>query len=249
MLNIAPEIQDDLQLWLAFRLFALRAGPSHLNLQRPLGAEHRQDQSQRIFVETTGAETTIRVSAFDTKDWDTWQGLMQEIGTAPPEKLVFDLRECRGGDFMAAVPLAQLFAGPIALGYLMGRDGFSRHGRPQAALEIGADRELWLDTPQALIDLHGERGTARLWGRAVGHSFDGEVLVLTSAATSSAAEAFCAVIKSHKRGRIVGEKTAGSLLSSDLRTLADDWVLRVPTALYIAPDLAPVEGHGIEPDR
>jgi len=46
---------------------------------------------------------------------------------------------------------------------------------------------------------------------------------------------------------VVGEPTAGAMLSSETFELSDGWHLVVPVADYIAADGVRLEGRGVEP--
>nr|PZN90078.1 MAG: hypothetical protein DIU52_09795 [bacterium] len=49
------------------------------------------------------------------------------------------------------------------------------------------------------------------------------------------------------RATLVGERTAGAMLSSEEIPLGDGWTLLLPTADFYTPDGKRIEGRGVEP--
>jgi C-terminal processing protease CtpA/Prc len=55
-------------------------------------------------------------------------------------------------------------------------------------------------------------------------------------------------MKSHKLATIVGEKTAGAMLSATPFTLTDNYTLILPIADYYTADKLRLDQVGVEPD-
>ncbi len=80
------------------------------------------------------------------------------------------------------------------------------------------------------------------------NQFKGEVIVLTSARTFSAAEDFVVAFKSMKRGLVIGEATAGSTGQPLSFDLPGGGSARVCTKEDVFPDGSKFVGIGIQPD-
>ena len=78
--------------------------------------------------------------------------------------------------------------------------------------------------------------------------FAGQVWLLTSRKTASAAEMAVAALQQAARVTVIGEQTAGEMLSQTMFDLAGDLQLSLPIATYIANQYGPIEGHGLVPD-
>lgn len=80
-------------------------------------------------------------------------------------------------------------------------------------------------------------------------SYTGQVIVLTSARTFSAAEDFAAAFKTMKRGLIVGEATGGSSGQPMMITLPGNGSARICTKRDMLGDETEFVGVGIQPDK
>ncbi|MEP7220368.1 MAG: S41 family peptidase, partial [Bacteroidota bacterium] len=78
--------------------------------------------------------------------------------------------------------------------------------------------------------------------------FTGQLFVLTNSGTASAAEPLAALLQETGRGRLIGERTRGYMLSSETYDLADGWSLRIPTADYYTAAGRRLENAGVVPD-
>ena len=78
--------------------------------------------------------------------------------------------------------------------------------------------------------------------------FQGRVFVLTSKRTASAAELATDALKSSARAIIIGEKTAGEMLSQKIFDVPGGFQLSLPIADYYSAENGRIEGVGVKPD-
>ncbi|MCW5937722.1 MAG: PDZ domain-containing protein [Fimbriimonadaceae bacterium] len=78
--------------------------------------------------------------------------------------------------------------------------------------------------------------------------FSGQVVVLVNGATGSASEMFAAAMRDHLGAKVVGSKSAGAVLASYMRPLAQGFVLQYPVTDYVTVKGLRIEGIGIAPD-
>jgi len=78
--------------------------------------------------------------------------------------------------------------------------------------------------------------------------FTGNVYVLTSRHTGSAAEAFIYAIKVGNQAQLIGENTRGILAGPSPKTLANGWVAMVPNRVISGPSGEILESVGFAPD-
>lgn len=82
-----------------------------------------------------------------------------------------------------------------------------------------------------------------------GARYQGPVVVLVSRSTMSAAEIFAQVIHDHHRGFVVGEKTAGIVLTSVFWPLPNHGKLQLSVYDYHSSEGRRLEGNGVELDK
>ncbi len=84
----------------------------------------------------------------------------------------------------------------------------------------------------------------------LGHqSFHGRVVLLVDRHTASAAEMIVAFACENQLATIIGEKTAGRLLSATSVKVGNGFRLALPTGAYYTWNGAVLEGTPIEPDK
>ncbi|MCA0374528.1 MAG: S41 family peptidase [Gemmatimonadetes bacterium] len=162
--------------------------------------------------------------------------------------LILDLRQNDGGAF-AVVPLVgHLLASEIEGGVFLGQRWFRAHDRPPTAEERRAITpwtgwsltRFWSDVEQA--------GTLRIRFTPMAPRYAGPVLVLVSGATASAAELATDAMMTNGRVRVLGERTAGQMLSQRMFDLIPGVQLSLPIADYYSARMGRIEGVGITPD-
>jgi C-terminal processing protease CtpA/Prc len=79
--------------------------------------------------------------------------------------------------------------------------------------------------------------------------FHGRVVLLVDRHTASAAEMIVAFVRENKLGTIVGEPTAGRLLSATSVKVGEGYRLALPTGAYYTWNGSVLEGTPIEPDE
>ncbi|HVU24365.1 MAG TPA: S41 family peptidase [Opitutus sp.] len=78
--------------------------------------------------------------------------------------------------------------------------------------------------------------------------YRGRVVILTGAATASAAEIFAHVLQYHGRATVIGQKTAGAVIYARNYALPGGGSLQVPVMDFVGLDGKRLEGRGVTPD-
>lgn len=78
--------------------------------------------------------------------------------------------------------------------------------------------------------------------------YRGEVILLTSAASASAAEIFAHVLQHQRRATLVGQRTAGAVIYSRPYRLPGGGRIQIPVIDYVGLDGQRLEGRGVTPD-
>ena len=163
--------------------------------------------------------------------------------------LIIDLRGNEGGSFPSVVALTRSLSNePLDAGVFLTRKWFVEHGGYPDAGQRAAIPMLETLNLEAFSRQLQDTGAVRLV--LPDHDdpvFRGPVIILTDQETASAAEPFVYLMQ--QRGAVViGQHTAGAMLSAERIPVDDTFVLFVPVADYLAPDGKRLDRVGVMPD-
>lgn len=103
-------------------------------------------------------------------------------------------------------------------------------------------------TSGLITALEGRKVEPKRWQADRDTAYDGEIHVLTDAATASGAEVFAAAIGGNKRGKVVGVTTYGKAIVQKFINLPSGGGVQMTIARYTTPDLQAITDKGIKPD-
>lgn len=103
-------------------------------------------------------------------------------------------------------------------------------------------------TSGLITALEGRKVEPKRWQADRDTAYDGELHVLTDAATASGAEVFAAAIGGNKRGKVVGVTTYGKAIVQKFINLPSGGGVQMTIARYTTPDLQAITDKGIKPD-
>jgi len=196
-----------------------------------------QDDIAVLTVNTMMGQDTIEEidAAYDT------------IATHGARGLIIDLRENGGGAFAVKPLVEHVLAEPLEAGAFVSQPWNARMDRAPgfndvrsiAPWEGWSVRSFWEHVQTAEI--------TRIRFVPDAAQFDGPVYVLTSARTASAAEMAADALKASGRALLVGETTAGEMLSQTMYELPGNLHLALPIADYYSFASGRIEGAGVSP--
>jgi len=163
--------------------------------------------------------------------------------------LVIDLRGNEGGSFPSVLALARfLVREPVDAGVFLTRKWFVENGGYPDGAERAAIAALeTLDLAAFSRQLEQDGAVRLVMPAHAGPVFEGQVAILTDNDTGSAAEPFVYLMQ--LRGiPVIGERTAGAMLSAERMPIDETFVLFVPVADYMAPDGTRLDKRGVRPD-
>jgi C-terminal processing protease CtpA/Prc len=171
-----------------------------------------------------------------------------EIAARGAGKLIIDLRENGGGAFAVLPLVSHLIAEPYDAGAFVARRWNAAHQKPPSRADVvnvapwtgWSIKAFWADVQHAAL--------VRVQFAPAAPRFSGPVYVLTSTKTASAAELAADALQGAKRALIVGEKTAGEMLSQTMYDVPGGFQLSLPIADYYSLASGRIEGDGVEPD-
>jgi carboxyl-terminal processing protease len=178
---------------------------------------------------------------------------VEELGKI--DSLIIDLRGNTGGGIGALRVMSLLTPGRIPVGFALPKN------RGTANLDFEKQRfrrfgsiptsktALWLLALRFAPAMLTKRPIVLQTEELGGKAFHGRVNLLVDRHTASAAEMIVAFARENNLARIVGEKTAGRLLSATSVKVGQGFRLALPTGAYYTWKGTVLEGTPIEPDE
>lgn len=254
---VAAVAQDDLDF--AFGFYLARAGLpfSHTDLRRShqsaeammAGFDQMKAGDEAVKLEVTEGIATLRINTM--MGLDTIENITKafaEVHAKQPKALIVDLRGNGGGAFAIQPLIEHLIQEPLDAGYFVARKWTDANSALPTKEQVQAVEPwrgmsiigFWRDVQSA--DL------LRLKFQPASPGFTGPTFVLIDKDSASATEMAVAALKAAKRVTLVGEKTAGQVLSQSPTDVGGGYVLNLPIANYVTLAFGRLEGVGIEPD-
>lgn len=161
--------------------------------------------------------------------------------------LIIDLRKNEGGAFAVRPLVGHLLTSNLETGLFLSRPWFNDHsGVPDSnvihslpAWDGWSIRTFWNDVQS--------NGILRIVFTPMAPQYTGQVFVLTSKRTASAAELAVDALKMTGRVTVIGERTAGKMLSQKMYDIPHGLQLSLPVADYFARHSGRIEGRGVTP--
>ena len=242
-LAAAPNIADDLEFQIGFFALVRNIGFSHFFIVRNVASTNidREKPSLKEIDENT---VLLRISSFNERA-ENISPLLDTIRQRAYRNLIIDLRDNGGGNFESAFLVGNFLTDKEFIsGFFPNRNWYEKHNRPPNRNDI---EKFSLMTSDDLSAIHSEYG---FYIAATGSndSFKGKIYILVNNRTGSAAEALVIGAKEYGLATIVGQRTAGALLSPQQFRIDEDIILVVPVWDFISYNGFRVDQQGIEPD-
>jgi hypothetical protein len=237
---------------------AWRDGPfSHVRLVVARGsAEQTADYLDGMTVGGKGArlawDRDVAILTVDTMmGRDTIEQIKAayaDVAVKSARALIIDLRANEGGAF-AVVPLvAHALAEPLDAGQFLGARWFAKDA-PRPGIEAAQALPAWEGwSLKAFWRDVEEQGQLRIRFTPMAPAYAGPIYVLTSKRTASAAEIAADALQARGRATLVGETTAGQMLSQKMYDIPGGLQLSLPIADYQSHHGGRIEGKGVQPD-
>jgi len=246
--RLAGVARDDIEF--AFGAFAAarRLPVSHVGLSRRLErSPPPTSQPQRAFTlaEPAPGALLLRFASFGIEPGVVDEAF-EQIAARRPGALILDLRDNPGGTYVSMRVAAHLLDTPRPAGVLFGPDA--------RAQVLDGDLEAFprvseLASVSDLRHLVHRHGAIVAVVRPVRENrFSGPLVVLINRRTASAAEPLAELLQRAGRAVLVGQRTAGMMLSSDQVDVGQGWVLTLPALDYVTINGRRIEGRGVSPD-
>jgi carboxyl-terminal processing protease len=183
----------------------------------------------------------LRVSQFDGDDIAAQiDAAMSDLNDT--QQLIIDVRDNPGGNTSFIRLVSYFIPGQSAITALMMRSALERMGGAPAQIDLATLPKVTkpYTTAEVYKALLSNKGAITVYSEDLGNKvYKGKVAVLINQFTGSAAEGFAGVMKAKTKATLIGQTTAGQLLSAQWMKVKGDWRLFIPTAAAYGPDGKP----------
>lgn len=234
----------------------LRGPSSHVRLQwAPVNAAQLAAQldgmnagAQAVQLRWEGETAVLAVHTMMGRDTErAISEAYRAIVERPARAVVIDLRQNTGGAFAVRPLVGHLLARGVDSGVFISRRWTGGAAPSREEVNAVAPWDAW-SLRRFWVDVQAQAFTRVRFTPMAPH-YGGPVIVLTSAQTASAAELAIDALLGAGRVRVLGERSAGRMLSQAPFDVSDGLLLFVPVADYHAWHSGRIEGRGIEPNR
>lgn len=250
MLKLSSEINDDLELQIAFSAFARDFPFSHYYLYKSQ-SESNSESSNTAFAnlrEINSKTCVLKVKSFAGSK-EEMDSLINVIDNKKYQNLIIDLRNNSGGNHLSAFPLAEyIIDKPIIAGVFPNKNWYKEFDRTPNKADYTKFTEFSGGTLDNWFEVASKNYGAYYNVIPSEKHFNGKVFILTNNNTASTCEPFVYGLKLHNYATIIGEHTAGEMLSSNEFYLENGITLRIPLNDYITYSGERIDKNGIKPN-
>ena len=241
MKETASDISDDLEFQTGHYALARGLDFSHYYLTNNSPALLAQDDISLKEIDKDIA--LLKIGSFFERS-EKVKSLLDSIQLKGYKNLIIDLRSNPGGNFSPTSAVANFLTDKtIISGFFPNRQWYNEYKR--------LPNESDLDKFSPIVGDSIQKGSSYgfyVQTKGIDTPYKGNVYLLVNRKTGSAAEALAIGAKEYHLGTIVGQRTAGGLLSAKRFKLDDDISLIVPVNDFISFKGYRVDKKGIDPD-
>jgi len=243
-------VQDDIELYYGFS-FLPKVPFSHYRLlikekNEVNNAIIGKIQPTVIYEKKNKNTTYLKIKNFETSTKEL-ANIFPKILKENPKNLIIDLRDNGGGGIEAAFEFGKyIMENTTEIGY------FVTNKLQYKNFDKKLFKSLPIAEPQTTDEfvksLKQGKGSKLIFKKTNKPVYLGNLYILTNGNTASTCEPIVYILKESKRATIVGENTAGAMLSSTLFDISGKYKLLLPIADFYTYDGVRLEGVGVKPN-
>jgi Peptidase family S41 len=246
LLNNSSKMKDNFELQIGFLAIARDFPFSHYYISK-----HKTgiDASNNVnLIEQNSKTVVLEIKAFEGKR-EQMDSIIRILDSKHYGNLIIDLRNNGGGDVETAIPLMEFIESKETIvGIFPNSKWYKEHDRFPTRDEYAKFNEFNTGTLDAFYQ-KAEAGYGVFLKCMPSKShFKGNVFVLTNKNTGSTSEVVASALQENKLATIVGQKTAGAVLSAKVFNLNADFDILIPQNDYISYAGNRLDKKGVKPD-
>lgn len=241
--------EDDLDILISFFSSKQTLKTSHVYLTKKNITEDFTQKDSVINIEFNKIDKDIdelKIKSFSLADTTI---INEKIKNLQADNLIIDLRNNSGGDFSSLLFASHFIDKPYKAGYFLGEKYYEKENQQHPSQKYLEQQKPFvngsIDDFYRIIEKKGI-----LVGQVNPSSiqYHGEIYVLIDNNTASAAEPLAYFLKDKNIGLLIGENTAGAMLSAKGFNIYKNWWLTLPVANYYTMDNKSLDQVGVKPD-
>ncbi len=241
LVNVAPNIADDLEFQIGF--FALARGFDFTHYYIVKNATPTDIKANISLKEIDKDIAVLKIGSFFTKS-ENIKLALDTIQQKTYKNLIIDLRDNPGGNSEPASLIANFLTDKVLIsGFFPSRKWYEEYKRRPSEKDL--DKFNMTDGDN--LETSSKYGFY-IQTKGTGSPFKGNVYFLVNGKTGSTAECLTITAREYNLAKIVGQKTAGGLLSAKRFMIDEDIMLFVPVNDFISYKGYRVDKKGIAPD-
>jgi hypothetical protein len=230
---------------------------SHIQLQKT----HRTSEQIYHYVEHlnvgkngstlsySGDTAILTISTMMGRDNESQiQQFMNEVIENDTSDLVIDLRGNKGGAFVVKTLLPYFFEHTTLVGAFVSKQWFIEQKKLPTIEDIAIAPTYLGNSLMAFWEHIQHVAVSRVSISPAPKLYRNNVYVLINEQTESAAEMTAAALAQLENVTLVGQSSAGKMLSQKMYDVAPGLQLSLPIATYIDHSMQPIEGKGVPPN-
>jgi len=246
MQNNSSRIKDNLELQVGLVAIARDFPFSHYNLMKHSTNPEAGDNF-------TLKEINDSTCLLDINSFSGTRAIMDSLITIIHAKnydnLIIDLRDNPGGDNESAAPLMEFIVSQEAvIGIFPNKSWYSEMNREPVATDYAKFNEFSSGTLNEFYEKAANGYGLFLKARPGKLHFNGKLYVIINKKTASTAEIIALALKENKLAIIVGQTSAGMVLSAKKFRVNDNLDLFIPLNDYISYGGLRIDKKGVKPD-
>jgi hypothetical protein len=252
MNSSVTKFEDDLDMIFSFYYHSRELPFSHFTLSKTLDSSqkltHKDLKNGYLTLKQKNDDLAyLKISSFSGSSSEV-DSTFKIINERKYDHLIIDLRNNSGGNVEAGITFAANVLDTISYGgVFLTQKWFNNHSElPQIR-----DYDKFAQFSEANNDLllDGIHKTKGLYLKIIPNekTYKGELYVLVNKNTASTSEPIVYELKKQQRALIIGEATAGAMLSSETFYLGD-YKITIPTADYYTSDGYKIDQNGVKPN-
>ena len=254
--RIAAAAQDDIDMLFGFHLAWKNDPFSHFQLRRsPQSAremfsyfDNYRVGFEAATVEIEDSTAVLKVRTMMGADTiEQIEAAYDLIAESDVDSLIIDLRGNGGGAFAVKPLVEHVIDEPLDAGYFLSQVWNRKNTRLPTTDEVMAAEPWFGWSIIAVWEAVQSEEIMRIQMQPAEPNFDGDVYVLIDTKTASAAEMAADALRASGLATLVGERTAGEMLSQSMFDVADGFVVSLPVADYYSLEHGRIEGAGVQP--
>lgn len=255
--QVAASANDDLDLLLGFRSAWGDGAFSHFGMRR--SGQSVADivaylDTMRVGFEAATVEFEDDIAILKVRTMmgadtiEQIQAAYEQISVNQPATLIVDLRGNNGGAFAVKPLVEHIIDDPMTAGYFLSQNWNRKNDT------LPTDAQVLATAPWqgwSIIDFWRsvkERGLLRVQFNPAEPNFDGQIFVLLDKWAASATEMAADALSASGLVTVIGEPSAGEMLSQSMFDLGDGFVMSLPVADYYSFANGRIEGTGVAVD-